>query len=92
MQSVSTTTKIETEILRASSMSEFSHSLGQKRKCRPVNPMSALPPESGHSAALSACPFRAKVGSEPARDHLRREIYLALNRFAVARSQGFPMR
>jgi len=37
--------------------------VGQKRKCRPVSPMSALPPESGHSATLSACPKSANIGS-----------------------------
>ena len=31
------------EILRASSVFEFSHSLGQKRKSRPCGGMSALP-------------------------------------------------
>jgi hypothetical protein len=46
--------EIEMEILRASSASEFSHSLGHKLTCRAKNATSALPPkadivcETGH--------------------------------------------
>jgi hypothetical protein len=37
--------------------------MGQKRSSRPANPTSAVPPESRHYAAGSACPFRAKPGN-----------------------------
>src|SRR5450759_4884608 len=36
----------EKTILRVLGSSEFSHSLGQKRKCRPVSSMSASPPKA----------------------------------------------
>src|SRR5258708_6506114 len=44
--------EIETEILRAGSTSEFSHSLGQKRKSRPCGGMLLCPGERTSSGCL----------------------------------------
>jgi hypothetical protein len=46
VQSVFHNDEIETEILRASSTSEFSHSLGQKLRFGDVRVASALPPKA----------------------------------------------
>src|SRR5258705_13994145 len=51
---------IETNFLRASSTSEFSHSLGQNRKSSMPAHVFRFAPKSGHCATGSACPFRAK--------------------------------
>ncbi len=44
--------------------SEFSHSLGQKRKYSPRVDVFRCSPNNGHRQDTSACPFRANFGSE----------------------------